>query len=130
MRALPPPAMTTAIDTSTTAAGLADALGTARERTLALFDRLQAALGGPTALPRYLPELSPPLWDLGHLAWAESFWIGRNPGLMAGDGHNIATARAASTWLPKADAWYDNRRVSHAGRWHPPLPPARAPADH
>ncbi|MGM9491487.1 SUMF1/EgtB/PvdO family nonheme iron enzyme [Ideonella sp. YS5] len=122
--------MTTDLESPTTAARLSDSLGAARERTLAMFDRLQAALGGPTALPRYLPELSPPLWDLGHLAWAESFWIGRNPGLMAGDGRNVSTARAASPWLPHADAWYDDRRVSHSARWHQPLPSARATADY
>jgi gamma-glutamyl hercynylcysteine S-oxide synthase len=122
--------MTTDTDSPWTAATLSDALAAARTRTLALFDRLQSALGGPFALPRYLPELSPPLWDMGHLAWAESFWIGRNPGLMAGHGHNATTARAASTWLPRADAWYDDRRIGHPARWHQPLPPAPATADY
>jgi iron(II)-dependent oxidoreductase len=113
-----------------TAASLSHALEAARLRTLNLFDRLQRGLGGPAALPRYLPELSPPLWDLGHLAWAESFWIGRNPGLMAGQGDNTSTPRAASSWLPNADAWYDDRRVNHPARWHQPLPPAPATADY
>lgn len=130
MRALAPAAMTIATESPWTARTLAEALGTTRRRTLALFDRLQRALGGPAALPRYLPELSPPLWDLGHLAWAESIRIGRNPGLMAGVGDDTATPRAASTWLPKADAWYDERRVNHPARWHQPLPPAPATLDY
>ena len=130
MRALALVAMTTAPDSPWTAPALAEALGAARRRTLDLFDRLQRGLGGPAALPRYLPELSPPLWDLGHLAWAESFWIGRHPGRMAGDGENAATQRAASTWLPRADAWYDDRRVNHPARWNQPLPPAPATADY
>jgi len=130
MRALDLAAMTIAQPSPWTAAALAEALGAARRRTLALFDRLQRGLGGPAALPRYLPELSPPLWDLGHLAWAESFWIGRNPGLMAGELDNAATPRAASTWLPKADAWFDDRRVNHPARWHQPLPPSPETADY
>ncbi len=104
-----------------TAATLAAALSASRQRTLALFRCLQAAIGA-NALPRYLPELSPPLWDLGHLAWYEGWWIGRNPGLMAGDSANTATARAPSTLLPQADAWFDDRRVNQPARWNQPLP--------
>ncbi|MFO1337018.1 MAG: SUMF1/EgtB/PvdO family nonheme iron enzyme [Burkholderiaceae bacterium] len=111
-----------------TAATLAAALRDSRRRTLALFQRLQAAIGAE-ALPRYLPELSPPLWDLGHLAWYEGWWTSRNPGLMAGDGANPATARAPSGLLPQADAWFDDRRVNQPARWHQPLPPAAVVAD-
>lgn len=109
--------------TAVTATTLAAALHDSRQRTLALFQRLQAAIG-TNALPRYLPELSPPLWDLGHLAWYEGWWIGRNPGLMAGDDANTATPRAPSTLLPQADAWFDDRRVNQPARWNQPLPPA------
>lgn len=113
--------MTTAIDSPWTAAALATELTAARERTLALFERLQRAIGAEI-YPRYLPELSPPLWDLGHLAWYEGFWLARNPGLMAGDGGNLGTARAPVALLPKADTWFDDRHVNHPARWNQPLP--------
>lgn len=111
-----------------TAATLAAALQASRRRTLALFQCLQAAIGAE-ALPRYLPELSPPRWDLGHLAWYEGWWIGRNPGLMAGDGAHAATARAPSTLLPQADTWFDDRRVNQPARWNQPLPKAAVLVD-
>jgi iron(II)-dependent oxidoreductase len=103
-----------------TAATLAAALRTSREHTLALFHRLQAAIG-PNALPRYLPELSPPLWDLGHLAWFEGWWISRHPGLMAGS-LDAESPRAPLALLPRADSWFDDRRVNQPARWNQPLP--------
>lgn len=118
--------MTTSTDSPWTAAALAAELADARRHTLALFERLQRAMP-PGGLPRYLPELSPPLWDLGHLAWFEGWSIARNPGLMAGA--DAGTARAPSTLLPQADAWFDDRRVNHPARWHQPLPGAALIAD-
>lgn len=110
-------------------ATLAAEFNATRERTLALLRALQAGLGTAGQL-RYLPELSPPLWDLGHLAWAESWWVGRNPGLMAGALDNTAAARAPEPFLPRADAWFDDRRVNHPARWHQPLPPAAVLLDY
>ncbi|MEK8033180.1 SUMF1/EgtB/PvdO family nonheme iron enzyme [Ideonella sp. DXS29W] len=109
-------------DTATpwTAATLAAALRARREHTLALFRQLQAAIGA-NALPRYLPELSPPLWDLGHLAWFEGWWTSRHPGLMAGS-FDAEGPRAGVALLPKADAWFDDRRINHPARWNQPLP--------
>lgn len=110
-------------------ATLAAELGTSREHTLAMFRALQAGLG-PGGPLRYLPELSPPLWDLGHLAWAESWWIGRHPGRMAGALDDTAAPRAPEPFLPRADAWFDDRRVNHPARWHQPLPPAAVLLDY
>lgn len=109
-------------DRVATADALATALAGARARTLRLFARLRASLG-PDGLPRYLPELSPPLWDLGHLAWRESRCLGRNPLWLAGR-HDETGAHAAETDLPPADTWFDDRRVNHPARWHQMLPPA------
>lgn len=106
--------------TAWTAARLAAALRQSREHTLALFQRLQAAIGA-NALPRYLPELSPPLWDLGHLAWFEGWWTSRHAGLMAGS-TDADSPRAPLTWLPRADACFDHRRVNQPARWNQPLP--------
>jgi iron(II)-dependent oxidoreductase len=110
-------------------ATLAAEFHASRERTLALLRALLAGLG-PGGQLRYLPELSPPLWDLGHLAWAESWWVGRHPGLMAGALDNAAAPRAPEPFLPRADAWFDDRRVNHPARWHQPLPPAAVLLDY
>lgn len=116
-----------------TPAALATELEAGRRHTLALFQALQGALGA-NALPRYLPETSPPLWDLGHLAWAESWWIGRNPGLLSGFApgtlDEATVPRAPEPFLPRADTWFDDRRVNHPARWHQPLPPATVLLDY
>lgn len=119
--------MTPATESTWTAASLADALNSSRERSLALFHRLQAAIG-TNALPRYLPELSPPLWDLGHLVWLEGWWISRHPGLMAGLDDGISP-RAPLALFPTVDAWFDDRRVNQPARWNQPLPGAAALLD-
>lgn len=119
LAAAPAPAATA---TDWSPATLAAALQARHARSLALFRRLQAGIGAG-GLPRYLPELSPPAWDLGHLAWRESRLIGRNPGLLAGQA-DPQGAHAADPDMTRADAWFDDRQVSHPARWHQLLPPA------
>jgi len=107
-------------DPTPLAAALTDALTDARERTLRLFARLDAALA-PSGQPRYLAELSPPRWDLGHLAWLEAWHIARNPMRHAGLGASSTASRGAPL-LPQLDAWFDDRRVAHPERWHQAVP--------
>jgi sulfatase-modifying factor enzyme 1 len=101
---------------------LAQALADAQQRSLQLFTRLDAALA-PSGQPRYLPELSPPRWDLGHLAWLEAWQVARNPMRHAGLAASGNAPRGAAL-LPQLDHWFDNRRVTHPERWHQPVPAA------
>ena len=119
-----PPAEALALRAGPTEAVRA-ALLAARRRTLALADDFQAALG--TAYPGipYAPELNPPLWELGHVAWFQEWWIARNRQRALGVACDPAHARGASL-LPQADAWYDSSRVAHRTRWDLPLPHADA----
>jgi ergothioneine biosynthesis protein EgtB len=98
----------------------------ARDRTLRLAEDYRAALGPAPQLP-YAAELNPPLWELGHVAWFQEWWIARNPqrhqGIQAGAG-----PRALPSRLPQADSWYDSSRVPHRARWDLPLPNAEATA--
>jgi gamma-glutamyl hercynylcysteine S-oxide synthase len=100
-----------------------EALHAARRRTLALADAVLAAVG--TAFPgvAYAPELNPPLWELGHVAWFQEWWIARNRERAAGVACDPDHARAPSL-LPHADDWYDSSRVAHRSRWTLPLPDA------
>lgn len=95
-----------------TTADVRAALLAARRRTLALADATLGALG--TAYPGipYAAELNPPLWELGHVAWFQEWWIAREGG-----------PRKPSL-LPLADDCYDSSRVAHASRWTLPLPGA------
>jgi len=98
------------------------ALLAARERTLALARDFAAALGAQPHVP-YAPELNPPLWELGHVAWFQEWWIARNPQRGRGVHADPDAARDASL-LAQADAWYDSSRVAHRRRWELPLPDA------
>jgi gamma-glutamyl hercynylcysteine S-oxide synthase len=96
------------------------ALLTERARTLALADAYASALGPALRVPRN-PVLNPPLWELGHIAWFQQWWIARNRqrerGVHCDPGHE----RRPSD-LPQADAMYDSSTVPHERRWDLPLP--------
>lgn len=104
------------------ARALALALDALRSHTLRLFDAWRQVLPADMAV-RYTPELNPPRWELGHLAWFEERWIARNPERLRGPAAHPETALAASL-LPTADRLYDSSRVAHTTRWHLDLPDA------
>jgi iron(II)-dependent oxidoreductase len=106
-----------------------DALAAARRRTLSLAEDFQAALGTVHPGVPYAPELNPPLWELGHVAWFQEWWIGRNRQRALGVACDPAHGRPPSL-LPLADAWYDSSRVAHRTRWELPLPGVPATRDY
>jgi gamma-glutamyl hercynylcysteine S-oxide synthase len=105
-------------------AELAAALQAARRDTLATFAAYEAALPPGLAVPRHA-ELNPPLWELGHIGWFQTYWIARNPvraqGVAADPQHPRMAAQSAN-----ADALYDSSHVPHETRWSLPLPDADA----
>lgn len=100
------------------------ALLAARERTLALARDVRVALGAQPRVP-YSAGLNPPLWELGHLAWFQEWWVDRNPQRDRGAAADPHVARGRSL-LAQSDAWYDSSRVAHRTRWELPLPDADA----
>lgn len=102
---------------------LAEALTDARERLLRLWAAYQRGLADPALRVPCQPELNLPLWELGHIAWFEEFWIARNPRRAQGVAADPEVARAAPL-LASADALYHSSRVPHARRWHLALPDA------
>jgi gamma-glutamyl hercynylcysteine S-oxide synthase len=110
---------------SGSAADVREALLAARERTLALADAVLSAVGCAYPGVAYAPELNPPLWELGHVAWFQEWWVARNRQRAAGARCDPDHAREPSL-LPRADAWYDSSRVAHRTRWTLPLPDADA----
>jgi gamma-glutamyl hercynylcysteine S-oxide synthase len=96
---------------------LALGLRSLRAKTLSVFDAYKAA--DKLVVP-YADELNPPLWELGHLAWFQEYWIGRNQQRSLGIACDPQHARLPSV-LATADSWYDSGNVPHATRWHLPL---------
>jgi gamma-glutamyl hercynylcysteine S-oxide synthase len=101
---------------------IAAGLQNIRTCTLAVFDAYHAA--GALNVP-YSEEMNPPLWELGHLAWFQELWIGRNPQRDAGIRYDKSQARAPSL-LAQSDSLYDSSAIAHATRWHLPLPDPQA----
>lgn len=102
------------------AACLAAGLQAARRRTQGLLDAYVAKLGPALAVP-YSPELNPPRWEAGHVAWFQDFWGARNRqrhrGPACDPGHPRPPGR-----LPSADGLYNSSEVPHRARWGLPLP--------
>ncbi|MFN3415481.1 MAG: selenoneine synthase SenA [Caldimonas sp.] len=96
------------------------ALIDARNCTLRRFEAFERA--GMLQVP-CLPELDPPLWELGHVAWFQEYWVGRNIERYRGAQADPTRPKLASK-LPQADAWYDSSQVSHDERWSLALPDA------
>jgi EgtB-related family protein len=67
-------------------------------------------------------NLNPPVWELGHIAWFQEYWIGRNQQRLQGIGCNPTHPRKPSL-LNVSDAWFDSAKVPHAKRWDAGLPP-------
>ena len=108
-----------------TPAQLVAAFSSGRDSLLKLFAAYRDALGADMRV-NMSPELNLPLWEMGHIAWFEEYWIARNPlraqGIHA-DHAAMGNLRTAS-FLPNADARYDSSNVAHATRWQLVLPSA------
>lgn len=97
-----------------------EALLRARRRTLCLADAYAAGLGPHLQVP-YRAEINPPLWEIGHVAWFQEWWVGRN--LQRGHGVRCDPDHVRPpSILNGADELYDSSRVAHRARWGLPLP--------
>lgn len=100
-----------------------DALLAARATTLALADDYESALAQQGLRVAYDRGLNPPIWEWGHIAWFQEWWIVRNRQRSLGVRCDPLHERPPSL-LPNADALYDSSNVPHRTRWDLPLPDA------
>lgn len=106
------------------AALLAQALRDSRADTLARFADYRRAF--PALRIPYHETLNPPLWELGHIGWFQTWWTVRNPQRALG---RHADPDAARLPAARADALFDSSRVAHALRPDLALPDAAALLD-
>ena len=97
------------------------ALMDARNHTLRLFSQYQNALEKTGLAVPLISTLNPPLWEIGHVAWFQERWIGRNLQRALGRRCDPAQARQASIEM-NADRWWDSDHVPHDSRWTLDLP--------
>src|SRR5213083_477865 len=83
----------------------ADLLREARRRTVALVaDLNDEQLIGPR-----LEIVNPMLWEIGHVAWFQEYWVLRH-------------LNGRAPILESGDALYDSAKVAHDTRWDLHLP--------
>ena len=92
---------------------LSKALQQIRGHTLSSFECYSSA--NKLTLP-YQSDLNPPVWELGHVAWFQEYWIARNLQRSNGLRCDLLQPRIASL-LSQADAWFDSAKVAHSSRW-------------
>lgn len=92
---------------------LTAALQELRTHTLSAFRAYERA--NLLCIP-YQPELNPPLWELGHIAWFQEYWVGRNKHRSEGTDWQIGRPQNTSL-LITSDQWFDSAKVQHVTRW-------------
>ena len=101
------------------------ALMDSRNHTLRWISAYEHALEATAMVVPQQPELSPPLWELGHVGWFQERWIARNVQRQRGARCDPTQPRLASV-LAEADRCFDDAQVPHAQRWRLALPVAQA----
>lgn len=91
---------------------LAEWVADARRRTLDLV----RDLSDEQFVVPVMRTINPFLWEIGHAAYFQEYWVLRHGAGPAG----------RPPMLSGADAWYDSAKVAHDTRWHLPLPPRGA----
>ncbi|WP_208640214.1 selenoneine synthase SenA [Massilia violaceinigra] len=95
---------------------LAEALQSARNYTLSLFDCFAGAGFDSLSRVPHIATINPPLWELGHTAWFAEWFI-----LREATSSHPADAQRASL-LTQGDDWFDSNLVPHRSRWTLDLP--------
>ncbi len=92
------------------------ALLATRVRSLELADAYADALQATNWQVPYDAGLNPPLWELGHIAWFQEWWIARNQQSALGIRCDPLHERGPSL-LASSDRWFDSSRIEHRSRW-------------
>jgi len=93
----------------------------ARNHTLRWLAVYEEALAAKNFEVPLLPEINPPLWEVGHIGWFQEYWLARNIQRQRGPAADPTVPRLASI-EPSADRWYDSSNVPHDTRWQLDLP--------
>ena len=96
------------------------ALLSTRQRTLGLMQAWQGAVAD-LSVP-LSPQMNPPLWEWGHIAWFQEWWTVRNRQRFEGTRSASSGDGFAASLLPHADALYNSSEVTHDSRWSLALP--------
>ncbi len=86
-----------------------------RQITLGFLDTVRDCRSVWSTAPEMHPQINPPIWELGHVAWFEEYWITRNTARHMGVRIPTELDRPASIW-PDADPLFDSSRIAQSAR--------------
>lgn len=86
-----------------------------RQITLGFLDKMSDCRSVWNAAPGEYPQINPPIWELGHIAWFEEYWITRNTARHMGVRMPMEVVRSESIW-PDADPLFDSSRIPQPAR--------------
>ena len=92
---------------------LSKALQQVRDHTLNSFE---CYLNADKLVIPLKTGLNLPVWELGHVAWFQEYWITRNLQRSQGLACDLLHLRKESL-LKEADVWFDSAKVPHSARW-------------
>jgi len=101
------------------------AMAQARLVTVGLLDDFASALRGQEIDPQCFPEVNPPLWEFGHVAWFQEYWTLRNPQRDRGV-HALPDQPHLPSNLDQADQRYNSAVIAPTTRWQIDLEPYQA----
>jgi len=93
----------------------------ARNHTLRWATVFEEALAAQQMRIPEQPDVTPPLWLIGHAGWFQEHWIARNVQRHRGPACDPSAPPLASL-DNRADGWYDPAQVKPAARWSLDLP--------
>ena len=93
---------------------IADCLQWCRGQTLRSFQGFTDSLGEQCVVP-YKESLNPPLWEFGHVAWFQTYWITRNK--HREKGLKYAAHSHAVPHPDQPDAIFNSSLLAHSPRW-------------
>jgi len=111
--AIEPPRYNPGVIRTVSPSELCNDLSNARARTNALW----AGLNDEQLVLPFLPIVNPVLWEAGHVAWFQEYWILRHYG-------------GRTPILDRCDELYDSAKVAHPTRWSLSLPERRKTSDY
>jgi ergothioneine biosynthesis protein EgtB len=82
-------------------------MAASRQLTLAYLEQFRHCHPDWELIRNAHPDINPPVWELGHIAWFEEHWITRNTMRLMGSDLPAMMSRGSSMW-PHADVVFDS----------------------
>jgi len=98
----------------------------ARQQTFDLLEAFVTGLKGRVIDTTDYPEVNPPLWEFGHVAWFNEYWVERNPQRALGLAYQDGPSAHLPSRTHQVDQLYNSAVTAPETRWKIDLEPLSA----